>query len=88
MPVPSGINRPLHRPRRVETELALGALLGVGAVDSDDDEAQQRDDNGGDSDSLMLVLPARQWDAALDGDGGYETMAPQRLSTFARLPAR
>src|SRR5439155_24289095 len=37
---------------------------------------------------LMLVLPARQWDAALDGDGGYETMAPRQLSTLARLPAR
>src|SRR5258706_551685 len=37
-----GDHRPLHRPRRVETQLTLGTLLGVGATEPDD-EAQQRD---------------------------------------------
>jgi len=43
-----GKHRALHRPRGVETELALGALLGVDARD-EDAEAQKRDSDSGDS---------------------------------------
>src|SRR6267143_2142559 len=79
-------HRALHRPRRVEAKLTLGALLGIGGG-GEPDEAEEQSDGGGHAKhshgwtSLIgaIMLPS-------DPAGRYQTMFDQDLSTLARLP--
>src|SRR5207249_8962105 len=77
-------HRALHRPRRVETELALGALLGVGDGDEADEAEKQCDGRGHAQDShgwtSLIGAIMRHSDPA----GRYQTMPDRALSTLAR----
>ena len=77
-----GQHRALHRPRRVEAQLALGARLG-GDVAAGDGQSEQHDGDRGDSRQSHGCSSMLGAMIGPDRDGAYETMAAPRLSTTA-----
>src|SRR5262249_32275575 len=80
-------HRALHRPRGVETKLALRALLGVADGGSTDKTEEQCDGRGHAQDShgwtSLIGAIMRHSDPA----GRYQTMPDRPLSTLARATA-
>src|SRR4030095_13314434 len=77
-------HRALHRPGRVEAQLALGALTLGCDVAAGDAQSEQHDGDRGDSrqsHGASSVLGAMI--EPLGRDGRYETMAARSLSTVA-----
>src|SRR5262249_62351305 len=77
-------HRALHRPRGVETQLALRALLGIGDGGSADETEEQCDGRGHAQDShgwtSLIGAIMRHSDPA----GRYQTMSDRPLSTLTR----
>jgi hypothetical protein len=79
-------HRALHRPRGVQTQLTLGALLGVDAANETHDAEEQCDCRGHAQDSHGWTSLIGAIMLHSDPAGRYQTMSDQALSTLARLP--